>query len=151
MIKEVTFEKTTYNEPPFKFEAGTPNIEGGIALATALTYVNNLGIAKIADHEEKLIRRTAEILADFDDITLYGPDDRTGALSFNFKGVHHYDLGTLLDQMGFALRTGHHCCQPLMSRFGITGTLRASFAVYNTLDEVESLGEALKKALMMLR
>lgn len=151
MIKEVTFEKTTYNEPPFKFEAGTPNIEGGIALATALSYVNNLGIAKIADHEDKLIRRTAEVLADFDDITLYGPDDRTGALSFNFKGVHHYDLGTLLDQMGFALRTGHHCCQPLMNRFGITGTLRASFAVYNTLDEVESFGEALKKALMMLR
>ncbi|MDA7526623.1 cysteine desulfurase [Akkermansiaceae bacterium] len=151
MIKEVTFEKTTYNEPPFKFEAGTPNIEGGIALATAFCYVNNLGITEIANHEEKLIRRTAEILADFKNITLYGPGDRIGAISFNFDGIHHYDLGTLLDQMGFALRTGHHCCQPLMARFGVTGTLRASFAAYNTLEEVESFGEALQKALMMLR
>ena len=151
MIKEVTFEKTTYNVPPFKFEAGTPNIEGGIALATAFSYVNNLGITEIADHEKKLIRRTAEILADFKNITLYGPGDRIGAISFNFDGIHHYDLGTLLDQMGFALRTGHHCCQPLMARFGVTGTLRASFAAYNTLEEVESFGEALQKALMMLR
>ena len=151
MIKEVTFEKTTYNEPPFKFEAGTPNIEGGIALATAFNYVNKLGITKIAHHEEKLIRRAAEILSDLDNITLYGPHDRTGAISFNFEGVHHYDLGTLLEQMGFALRTGHHCCQPLMARFGVTGTLRASFAAYNTIEEVELFGEALKKALMMLR
>ena len=151
MIKEVTFEKTTYNEPPFKFEAGTPNIEGGIALATAFSYVNNLGITEIANHEKKLIRRTAEILANFKDITLYGPGDRIGAISFNFDGIHHYDLGTLLDQMGFALRTGHHCCQPLMARFGVTGTLRASFAAYNTLEEVESFGEALQKALVMLR
>ena len=151
MIKEVTFEKTTYNVPPFKFEAGTPNIEGGIALATAFNYVNNLGITKVVNHEEKLIRRAADILADFEEITLYGPDDRIGAISFNFEGIHHYDLGTLLDQMGFALRTGHHCCQPLMARFGVTGTLRASFAVYNTLEEVEAFGEALQKALMMLR
>ena len=151
MIKEVTFEKTTYNDPPFKFEAGTPNIEGGIALATALDFVNNLGISEITDHESLLIKRAAEILGELEGITIYGPDDRAGALSFNFEGIHHYDLGTLLDQMGFALRTGHHCCQPLMSRFGITGTLRASFAAYNTLEEVESLGEALKKALMMLR
>jgi cysteine desulfurase/selenocysteine lyase len=151
MIKEVTFERTTYNVPPFKFEAGTPNIEGGIALATAFDYVNNLGVNKIASHEEKLIRRAADILAGFENITLYGPSDRIGAISFNFDGIHHYDLGTLLDQMGFALRTGHHCCQPLMARFGVTGTLRASFAAYNTLEEVESFGEALQKALMMLR
>ena len=151
MIKEVTFEKTTYNEPPFKFEAGTPNIEGGIALAAAIDFVNKLGLGAIATHEDALIKRAAALLADLDGITLYGPDDRTGALSFNFKGIHHYDLGTLLDQMGFALRTGHHCCQPLMARFGITGTLRASFAAYNTLEEVEALAEALKKALMMLR
>jgi cysteine desulfurase/selenocysteine lyase len=151
MIKEVTFERTTYNVPPFKFEAGTPNIEGGIALATAFDYVNNLGVNKIASHEEKLIRRAADILAGFENITLYGPSDRIGAISFNFDGIHHYDLGTLLDQMGFALRTGHHCCQPLMGRFGVTGTLRASFAAYNTLEEVESFGEALQKALMMLR
>ncbi|MDB4408611.1 cysteine desulfurase [Akkermansiaceae bacterium] len=151
MIKEVTFEKTTYNAPPFKYEAGTPNIEGGIALAAAIEYVNNLGITQIAEHENTLIQHAAEIVASFDGVTLYGPDDRAGALSFNFEGIHHYDLGTLLDQMGFALRTGHHCCQPLMARFGMTGTLRASFAVYNTLDEVERLGEALEKALCMLR
>lgn len=151
MIKEVTFEKTTYNDPPFKFEAGTPNIEGGIALAAALDYVNNLGIDQITSHEATLIQSAAEMLADLDGITIYGPTDRAGALSFNLKGIHHYDLGTLLDQMGFALRTGHHCCQPLMSRFGMTGTLRASFAAYNTLEEVAELGTALKKALMMLR
>lgn len=145
MIKEVTFEKTTYNEPPFKFEAGTPNIEGGIALAAAIDYVNNLGIENIAAHESKLIKHLAERLSDFDDITIYGPTDRAGALSFNFKGIHHYDLGTLLDQMGFALRTGHHCCQPLMARFSMSGTLRASFAAYNTIEEIDSLSEALKK------
>jgi cysteine desulfurase/selenocysteine lyase len=151
MIKEVTFEKTTYNEPPFKFEAGTPNIEGGIALAAAIDFVNELGLDKIAAHEDALIRRAADLLGELDGITLYGPGDRTGALSFNVKGIHHYDLGTLLDQMGFALRTGHHCCQPLMARFGMTGTLRASFAAYNTLEEVEGLATAVKKALMMLR
>lgn len=151
MIKEVTFEKTTYNDPPFKFEAGTPNIEGGIALAAALDYVNHLGMAKIATHEDLLIRRAADLLAEIKGVTLYGPHDRAGALSFNVEGVHHYDLGTLLDQMGFALRTGHHCCQPLMARFGMTGTIRASFAAYNTLEEVESLSLAVEKALMMLR
>lgn len=151
MIKEVTFEKTTYNVPPFKYEAGTPNIEGGIALAAAIDYVNNLGMTQIAEHEHTLIQRAAEIVSSFDGVTLYGPTDRVGALSFNFEGIHHYDLGTLLDQMGFALRTGHHCCQPLMARFGMTGTLRASFAVYNSLEEVDRLGEALEKALRMLR
>ncbi len=151
MIKEVTFEKTTYNDPPFKFEAGTPNIEGGIALAAAFDYVNNLGIDLIHNHETTLIQQAAAMLMEFDEVTIYGPEDRTGALSFNFKGIHHYDLGTLLDQMGFALRTGHHCCQPLMSRFGMTGTMRASFAAYNTSEEIEALGTALKKALMMLR
>jgi len=93
----------------------------------------------------------AAVLSELDEITLYGPAERAGALSFNFKGIHPFDLGTLLDQMGFALRTGHHCCQPLMSRFEIPGTLRASFAAYNTLEEVDALGEAVKKALMMLR
>jgi len=151
MIKEVTFEKTTYNDPPFKFEAGTPNIEGGIALAAAFDYVNNLGMDLIHIHETTLIQQAAAMLSEFDEVTIYGPDNRAGSLSFNFKGIHHYDLGTLLDQMGFALRTGHHCCQPLMSRFGITGTMRASFAAYNTSEEIDALGTALKKALMMLR
>jgi len=151
MIKEVRFEKTTYNDPPFKFEAGTPNIEGGIALAAAFDYVNNLGIERIAAHEKLLIEAAAAAICDLDGAHLYGPSDRVGALSFSFEGIHHYDLGTLIDQMGFALRTGHHCCQPLMSRFGISGTLRASFAAYNTLEEVERLAEALAKCLRMLR
>ena len=151
MIKEVTFEKTTYNDPPFKFEAGTPNIEGGIALAAAIDYVNKVGLTHIASHESKLIKKAAAMLSDLDGVTIYGPADRTGALSFNFDGIHHYDLGTLLDQMGLALRTGHHCCQPLMARFGVTGTLRASFALYNTEEEIDALESALKKALMMLR
>ena len=151
MIKEVTFEKTTYNDPPFKFEAGTPNIEGGIALAAAIDYVNKVGLTHIASHESALIEKTAAMLAELDGVTVYGPSDRTGAISFNFEGVHHYDLGTLLDQMGLALRTGHHCCQPLMTRFGVSGTLRASFALYNTEQEIDALEAALKKALMMLR
>ncbi|MBR00615.1 MAG: cysteine desulfurase CsdA [Verrucomicrobiales bacterium] len=151
MIKEVTFEKTTYNEPPFKFEAGTPNIEGGIALAAAIDYVNKVGLTHIASHESALIKKAAAMLAELDGVTIYGPPDRTGAISFNFEGVHHYDLGTLLDQMGLALRTGHHCCQPLMARFGVSGTLRASFALYNTEQEIDVLEAALNKALMMLR
>lgn len=151
MIKEVTFEKTTYNDPPFKFEAGTPNIEGGIALAAAIDYVNKVGLTHIASHESALIEKAATMLAELDGVSIYGPPDRTGAISFNFEGVHHYDLGTLLDQMGLALRTGHHCCQPLMARFGVSGTLRASFALYNTEQEIDALEAALKKALMMLR
>ena len=151
MIREVTFENTTYNDPPFKYEAGTPNIEGAIALATALDYVNNIGIDRISAHEHRLIQKAAERISALDGVTLYGPSDRAGALSFGFSGIHHYDLGTLLDQMGFALRTGHHCWQPLMAGFGITGTLRACLAAYNTNEEVEQLGEALEKALRMLR
>ena len=151
MIKEVTFEKTTYNDLPFKFEAGTPNIEGGIALAAAIDFVNELGMDDIRAHEDALIREAAERLSAIDGIHLYGPDDRAGALSFKLEGVHHYDLGTLIDQMGVAVRTGHHCCQPLMARFGITGTTRASFAAYNTRADVEALATAVSKAAMMLR
>ena len=151
MIKQVTFEGTTYNDPPFKYEAGTPNIEGAIALAAALDYVNAIGIDAIHDHEQKLIAAAAEALSEIPGIRLYGPPDRIGALSFAIEGVHHYDLGTLIDQMGVAVRTGHHCCQPLMSRFGITGTTRASFALYNTMEDIESLATAVKKAAAMLR
>jgi cysteine desulfurase/selenocysteine lyase len=151
MIKEVTFEATTYNDPPFKYEAGTPNIEGAIALAAAFDYVNDIGIDAIHEHEGELIRAAADALADIEGIRFYGPADRSGSLSFNIEGVHHYDLGTLLDQMGVAVRTGHHCCQPLMARFGITGTVRASFALYNTQKDVEALAAATKKAVNMLR
>ena len=151
MIKEVTFAKTTYTDLPFKYEAGTPNIEGAIALAAALDFAGGIGWDAIKSHEDRLIRRAAEGLAAVAGVRLYGPPDRAGALSFGIEGVHHYDLGTLIDQMGIAVRTGHHCCQPLMARFGITGTTRASFAIYNTDAEVDALVTAVDKALAMLR
>ncbi len=151
MIKEVSFEKTTYNDLPFKFEAGTPNIEGAIALAAALDFVNGIGLTAIQKHEQTIIRSAAEALSNIPGIRFFGPDDRAGALSFTVEGVHHYDLGTLMDQMGVAVRTGHHCCQPLMARFGMTGTVRASFALYNTPSDVEALAAATEKAVSMLR
>ena len=150
MIKEVTFEKTTYNELPFKYEAGTPNIEGAIALGAALDFVNDIGLSVIQKHEQALIRSAANALASIPGIRFFGPEDRAGALSFNVAGIHHYDLGTLMDQMGVAVRTGHHCCQPLMARFGMTGTVRASFALYNTKKDIEALAEATRKAVSML-
>jgi cysteine desulfurase/selenocysteine lyase len=150
MIKEVTFEHTTYNEPPFKYEAGTPNIEGAIALAAALDYVNRIGIDAIHHHEQQLVSHAAAALSQIPGIRLYGPADRIGAISFALEGVHHYDLGTLIDQMGVAVRTGHHCCQPLMARFGISGTTRASFALYNTEADIETLITTVKKAAAML-
>jgi cysteine desulfurase/selenocysteine lyase len=151
MIKEVTFEHTTYNDLPFKYEAGTPNIEGAIALAAAMDYVREIGIDAIHAHEMKLIEAAADALSTLPGIRLYGPADRSGSLSFNIDGLHHYDLGTLMDQMGVAVRTGHHCCQPLMARFGITGTVRASFALYNTEKDVDILASCVEKAAGMLR
>lgn len=151
MIKEVTFEHTTYNDLPFKYEAGTPNIEGAIALAAAIDYINEIGLGIIHDHEARLIRAAADALSGIPGIRFYGPAGRSGSLSFNIEGLHHYDLGTLMDQMGVAVRTGHHCCQPLMARFGTTGTVRASFAMYNTDADVEALAEVTTKAVGMLR
>lgn len=152
MIQQVTFEKTTYNELPFKYEAGTPNIEGGIALAAALDWMQNIGLDTIAAHEDKLLTLATEAISEIDGIKIYGTaPNKASVLSFGIEGVHHYDLGTLMDQMGVGVRTGHHCCQPLMQRFGITGTTRASFAIYNTEQEVDALITAVKKASMMLR
>lgn len=151
MIKEVTFGHTTYNDLPFKYEAGTPNIEGAISLATALDFVNRIGLDDISAHEHGLVAAAADALGEIPGIRIYGPAGRSGALSFTVEGVHHYDLGTLLDQMGVAVRTGHHCCQPLMARFGISGTTRASFAVYNKMEDVEALVSCTKKAIGMLR
>ena len=152
MIKQVTFEKTTYNELPFKYEAGTPNIEGGIALAAALEWMQDIGLDTIAAHEDKLLTLTTEAISEIDGIKIYGTaPNKASVLSFGIEGIHHFDLGTLMDQMGVGVRTGHHCCQPLMQRFGITGTTRASFAIYNTEQEVEALITAVKKASMMLR
>lgn len=151
MIKKVSYEGTTYNELPYKFEAGTPNIEGAIALATALGFLNDLGLEEVHEHEHALIEHAAGTLSGIEGVRLYGPHDRIGSLSFNVEGIHHYDLGTLLDKMGVAVRTGHHCCQPLMARFGITGTLRASFACFNDEGDVQRLAQAVEKAVAMLR
>ncbi|MGJ8723284.1 MAG: aminotransferase class V-fold PLP-dependent enzyme [Roseibacillus sp.] len=151
MIKEVTYESSTYNDLPFRYEAGTPNIEGGIALAAAFDWLHALDLTAVAGHEQALIEQAASALADIPGLHFYGPANRQGSLSFNIDGIHHYDLGTLVDQMGVAVRTGHHCCQPLMGRFNTTGTVRASFAAYNTSDEVELLAQAVKKAALMLQ
>ncbi|MBQ4595311.1 MAG: cysteine desulfurase [Akkermansia sp.] len=152
MIKEVSFSGTTYNDLPFKYEAGTPNICGNIVLAEALRYVMEQGIAAIDAHEQALTRRMYEGLQAIGGIDILGPKENRGALiSVVVPGVHHYDLGTLLDQMGIAVRTGHHCCQPLMQYLGITGTTRYSFALYNTADEVDRALACTERALNMLR
>lgn len=151
MISEVTFEKTTYNTLPFKYEAGTPNIGGNIVLAAALRYVQEIGLEKIDAHEMALTRRMYDGLQELG-VNVLGTRERRGALiSITVPGVHHYDLGTLLDQMAIAVRTGHHCCQPFMQSLGITGTTRYSFALYNTMDEVENALSATARALDMLR
>lgn len=152
MIKEVTFEKTTYNDLPFKYEAGTPNIEGAISLAAALKWMDEVGLDTIASHEHELLVQATAAIQEIEGIKIYGTSPhKAGVLSFGIEGIHHYDLGTLIDNMGIAVRTGHHCCQPLMARFGITGTTRASFAIYNTAEEVDMFIAALQKASMMLR
>lgn len=152
MIKHVSFQKTTYNDLPFKYEAGTPNIEGAIAMASAIDYVNGIGLANISKYERILLEKATNLLSEIPGLRIFGTTSNKSAIvSFSINGVHHYDLGTLLDQMGIAVRTGHHCCQPLMERFGITGTVRASFAFYNTTDEVKALGLAVNKAIKLLK
>ena len=151
MIREVSFAGTTYQDPPFRHEAGTPNIEGAIAMAAAVRYLDAIGMDAIEQWETTLLRAAEEALACIPGMRFFGPPDRAAVLSFAIEGVHHYDLGTLLDQMGVAVRTGHHCCQPLMARFGIQGTTRASFALYNTMEEVGVLAESIGRAVRMLR
>lgn len=152
MISEVTFGKTTYNGLPFKYEAGTPNIAGNIVLAEALRYVKTVGLDVIDAHEQKLTRRLYDGLSAIGGIGILGPRENRGALiSITVPHVHHYDLGTLLDQMGVAVRTGHHCCQPFMQSLGITGTTRYSFALYNTEEDVDRALECTQRALDMLR
>lgn len=152
MIKEVSFSGTTYNDLPFKYEAGTPNIAGNIVLAAALDYVQGIGLSEIDAHEQRLTRSLYDGLTALGGINILGPREGRGALiSVVIPGVHHYDLGTLLDQMGVAVRTGHHCCQPLMQYLDITGTTRYSFAVYNTEADVAAALSATERALNMLR
>ncbi|WP_031527604.1 cysteine desulfurase [Dyadobacter crusticola] len=151
MIKEVTFEKTTYNELPYKFEAGTPNIADVVAAKYALDYVDTLGKENIAAYENELLRYATEAVGEIDGLKIIGQaKEKVSVLSFVIDGIHHQDIGVLLDQQGIAVRTGHHCTQPLMSRFNITGTSRASFAVYNTKEEIDLLIKGLHKVKRML-
>lgn len=151
MIKEVTFEKTTYAGLPHKFEAGTPHIAGGIVLGTAIDYLNSIGFDNIAGYEHSLLEYGTQRLLEIDGMELIGTAaEKASVISFNLKGIHPYDVGTLVDKMGIAVRTGHHCAQPVMNAFCIPGTIRASFAFYNTTEEIDALVAAVKKAQMML-
>ena len=152
MIRHVTFEHTTFNGLPFKFEAGTPDFVDIAALSQALDFIEETGIERIAEHEHELLHiATAEMLK-IPELTIYGmAEKKDPVISFNVGNIHNYDVGMLLDKQGVAVRTGHHCAQPLMERLGVPGTVRASFAVYNTREEVEAFIKALKRALEILR
>ena len=152
MIASVTFEKTTYAGLPHKFEAGTPNICGGIAFGAALDYMNNLGFDVISQYEDELLAYAINNLKKIEGIEIYGEGlDKTAVISFNIGDIHPYDLGSILNQMGIAVRTGHHCAQPIMDFYEIPGTVRASFSFYNTFEEIDIMVTALKKAVLMLQ
>jgi len=151
MIAEVTFEKTTYADLPHKFEAGTPNICGGIAFGAAIDYLNSVGFDAIATYENELLDYATEQLLTIEGLKIYGTSKhKTSVISFNIGTIHPYDIGTIVDKLGIAVRTGHHCAQPIMDYYKIPGTIRASFAFYNTKAEIDKLVSALKKAVQML-
>jgi cysteine desulfurase/selenocysteine lyase len=151
MIKTVSFKGTTYNDLPFKFEAGTPNIAGCVALGTAIKYVEDLGVENIKAYETELLEYATEKLSAIEGLKIYGTaQHKSSVISFLLDGIHPYDVGVILDNMGIAIRTGHHCAQPVMDYFGIPGTCRASFAFYNTKEEVDVLVEGILKAKKML-
>ncbi len=151
MIKEVTFEKTTYADLPHKFEAGTPDIAGGIVLGTAVDYMNSIGFDNIQEQELALLDYATKRLLEIEGLKIYGTaKEKTSVVSFNIEGIHPYDIGTIVDKLGIAVRTGHHCAQPIMNFFNIPGTIRASFSFYNTKEEIDVMVEAVKKAQMML-
>lgn len=151
MIATVSFEKTTYADLPHKFEAGTPNIEGGIVLGTAIDYLNEIGLDNIAAYEHELLVYATEKLLEIDGLKIYGTaKQKASVISFNIDGIHPYDIGTIIDKLGIAVRTGHHCAQPIMDFYQIPGTIRASFAFYNTKEEIDIFVGAVKKAQMML-
>jgi len=152
VIKTVTFEKTEYADLPLKFEAGTPHIEGGIGLAAAIDYVNGIGLENSAAYEQELLEHAAAELKKIEGVKIIGEaKNKASVISFIVDGLHPFDVGTLLDQMGIAVRTGHHCTQPLMQFYNIQGTIRASFAFYNTKEEIDFFINALKKAISMLK
>ena len=151
MIKEVTFEKTTYADLPHKFEAGTPNISGGIAYGVAIDYLNTIGLKNIATYENELLIYATDQLMKIEGMKIYGTSkNKVAVISFNIGTIHPYDIGTIIDKLGIAVRTGHHCTQPIMDFYKIPGTVRSSFAFYNTKQEIDTFIEALKKAKMML-
>jgi cysteine desulfurase/selenocysteine lyase len=151
MIKEVTFEKTTYADLPHKFEAGTPDIAGGIVLGTAVDYLNSIGFDNIQQQELELLEYATKRLLEIEGLKIYGTaKEKTSVVSFNIEGIHPYDIGTIIDKLGIAVRTGHHCAQPIMNYFDIPGTIRASFSFYNTKEEIDVMVQAVKKAQLML-
>ena len=151
MISDVTFEKTTYADLPHKFEAGTPNVCGAIAFGVALDYLNSIGFKEIESYENSLLQYATNKLKSISDLKIYGESkEKTSVISFNVKGIHAYDIGTLLDKFGIAVRTGQHCAQPVMDHFGISGTVRVSFSFYNTKEEIDKLYDSLNRVLSML-
>ena len=152
MVDTVSFEKTTFNVLPFKFEAGTPNVGAALGLETAIQFLQSLDRKEVEAHETQLLQSAIHQLSEIEGIRFIGQaEQRSGLVSFIIEGVHPYDLGTIIDKMGVAVRTGHHCAEPVMTRFGIPGTVRASFALYNTIEEVEVFVKAVQRAAMMLR
>lgn len=150
MISSVSFEHSTYNELPYKFEAGTPDYIGSTAFATALKYISDIGMENIAEYEHELLSYATKQLLEIPSLKIYGrADSKSSVISFLVDKIHHYDMGLLLDRMGIAVRTGHHCAQPLMQRMGVDGTVRASFAFYNTKEEVNQLVAGVKKVVSM--
>ncbi len=150
MIASVSFEKTTFNELPFKFEAGTPDYVGSTSMAAALDYISEIGIEKIAKYEHELLEYATKQLLKIDGLKIYGTaKNKASVISFLVEGIHHYDMGMLLDKMGIAVRTGHHCTEPLMNRLKIDGTVRASFAFYNTIEEIDQLVLGIKRVVSM--
>ena len=152
MVDTVSFEKTTFNVLPYKFEAGTPNVGAALGLETAIQFIKGLDRREVETHEGQLLQSAIEKLSEIDSIRFIGEAaHRSGLVSFIIDGIHPYDLGTIIDKMGVAVRTGHHCAEPVMTRFGIPGTVRASFAIYNTMEEVEVFVKAVQRAATMLR
>lgn len=152
MIETVTFEKTTYNVLPYKYEAGTPDYVGSTALATAIDYITGIGLDNIAEYEHRLLEYATNRLNKINGLKIIGTaKEKSGVLSFVVEGVHPYDIGTMIDKLGIAVRTGHHCAEPLIDRFGIPGTVRASFAFYNTIEEIDYFADSLERILDILR
>ena len=152
MIAEVRFEKTTYADLPHKFEAGTPNISGGIAFGAALDYMNGIGLEAIAAYEQELLDYGTDKLKAIEGVKIYGEaPQKTAVISFNVNEIHPYDIGSILDKLGIAVRTGHHCAQPIMDFYKIPGTVRASFSFYNTKEEIDMMIKALNRAIQMLK